>query len=67
MLAHWSDDDQAYLVTLPECADRVLGPVPHGETYDEAIRNGHAAEEALIASARQHQEPPPEPHVFVGV
>jgi predicted RNase H-like HicB family nuclease len=67
MLAQWSDEDQAYLVTLPEWADRVLDPVTHGETYEEAIRNGHEALEALIASARQHQEPMPEPRVFVGV
>jgi antitoxin HicB len=52
-------------VTLPEWADRVLGPVTHGETYEEAIRNGHEALEALIASAQQHQEPLPEPRVFV--
>jgi antitoxin HicB len=67
MLVQWSDEDQAYLVTLPEWTDRVLGPVTHGETYEEAIRNGHEALEALIASARQHQEPLPEPRVFVGV
>jgi predicted RNase H-like HicB family nuclease len=65
MLVQWSDEDQAYLVTLPEWADRVLGPVTHGETYEEAIRNGHEALEALIASAQQHQEPLPEPRVFV--
>ena len=67
MLIQWSDEDQAYLVTLPEWADRVLGPVTHGETYEEAIKNGHGALEALIASARKHQEPLPEPRVFVGV
>jgi predicted RNase H-like HicB family nuclease len=67
ILIQWSDEDQAYLVTLPEWADRVLGPVTHGETYEEAIRDGQEALEALIASAQQHQEPLPEPRVFVGV
>jgi predicted RNase H-like HicB family nuclease len=67
MLVQWSDEDQAYLVTLPEWADRVLGPVTHGDTYEEAIQNGHEALEALIASAQQHQEPLPEPRVFVSV
>ena len=30
---HWSDEDQSYLVTLPEWRERVLGPVTHGSTY----------------------------------
>ena len=69
MLVQWSDEDQAYLVTLPEWADHVLRPVTHGETYEEAIRNGHEAQalEALIASAHKHQEPLPEPRVFLSV
>lgn len=67
MLVQWSDEDQAYLVTLPEWADHVLRPVTHGETYEEAIRNGHEAHEALIASAHKHQEPLPEPRVFLSV
>lgn len=34
MLIEWSDEDQAYLVTLPERADSVDfgGPVTHGAT-----------------------------------
>ena len=30
MLIEWSDEDQAYLVTLPEWAGRVIMPVTHG-------------------------------------
>jgi antitoxin HicB len=67
MLVQWSEVDQAYLVTPPEWVDRVLGPVTHGDTYEEAIKNGHEALEALIASARKHQEPLPEPQVFASV
>jgi len=67
MLIQWSEDDQAYLVTLPEWADRVLGPVTHGDTYEEAIKHGHEALEALIASAQKHQEALPEPQVFAAV
>jgi predicted RNase H-like HicB family nuclease len=67
MLIQWSEDDQAYLVTLPEWADRVLGPVTHGDTYEEAIKHGHEALEALIASAHRHQEALPEPRVFAAV
>lgn len=49
MLIQWSDEGQAYLVRLPEWADRVFGPVTHDDTYEEAVRNGHDALAALIA------------------
>ena len=32
-----SHEDQAYLVILPEWAERVLGPVTHGDTYEGAV------------------------------
>jgi predicted RNase H-like HicB family nuclease len=67
MLLQWSDEDQGYLLTLLEWADLVLGPVTHGSTCEESIRNSHEALEALIASARQHQEPRLEPRLIVGV
>ena len=56
MLIQWSDEDQAYLVTLPEWEGRVFGPVTHGDTYEEAVRNGREAMAALIASAERHGE-----------
>jgi antitoxin HicB len=61
MLIQWSDEDQAFLVTLPDWEDRVLGPVSHGDSYEEALQNGKEALEALIASARKHGEPLPLP------
>ncbi len=59
MLIQWSDEDRAYLVMLPEWEGRVSGPVTHGDTYEEAIRNGREAIAALIASAERHGEPLP--------
>ncbi len=67
MLIQWSDEDQAFLVTLPEWADRTLGPVTHGETYEEAVRDGRDALDAPIASARKHGEPLPQPRTVAGV
>lgn len=67
MVIQWSDVDQAFLVTLPEWGDRVLGPVTHGATYDEAVRNGQDALAALFASARKHGEPLPQPRTVAGV
>ena len=65
MVIQWSDEDQAYLVTLPEWADRVLGPVSHGDTYEQAIKNGQEALEALVVSAQKHSEPLPLPQVYL--
>jgi len=67
IVVQWSNDDQAYLVTLPEWDGRVFNPVTHGDTYEEAMKNGHEALEALVASARKHGEALPEPLVFAGV
>ncbi len=64
MLIEWSEEDQAYLVTLPEWASRVLMPVTHGNTYDEAVQNGQEVLEMLIDGAIQDSEalPPPKKH-----
>ncbi len=67
LLIQWSDEDQAYLVILPEWTDRVLGPVTHGDTYEEAVQNGKEAIEALVASARKHHESLPQPRTIAGV
>ncbi|MFN8633624.1 MAG: type II toxin-antitoxin system HicB family antitoxin [Chloroflexota bacterium] len=63
ILIQWSDDDQAYLVTLPEWEGRVFNPVTHGETYEDAIRHAHEALEALVSSAEKHNEPMPAPRI----
>ncbi|HUY78882.1 MAG TPA: type II toxin-antitoxin system HicB family antitoxin [Ktedonobacterales bacterium] len=69
MVIEWSDEDQAYLVILPEWTDRIIGgpAVTHGKTYEEAVRRGHEAIEALIVSARKHGEPLPTPRVYASV
>lgn len=52
MVIVWSDEDQAFLVHLPEWehGERVFGPVTHAETYEEAAKNGQEALASLIAS-----------------
>jgi antitoxin HicB len=64
MVVQWSDDDQAYLVTLPEWDGRAFNPVTHGDTYEDAVKRGHEALAALVAAARKHGEPLPEPRRF---
>lgn len=64
MLIQWSEEDQAYLVTLPEWEGQVLGPVTHGDTYEAALEHGKEALEALIAAARKHGEATPQPRSY---
>jgi predicted RNase H-like HicB family nuclease len=63
MVIQWSDEDQAYLVSLPDWEGRVHNPVTHGDTYQEAVGNGLDAITALTASALKHGESLPEPSV----
>lgn len=66
MVLRWSEEDRAYLVELPEW-EGFLGnwrAATHGETYDDAARNGREVLEMLVEDAREHGEPLPEPRVF---
>ena len=61
MLIEWSEEDQAYLVTLPEWADRVIMPATHGSTYGKAVQHGQEVLEMLVNSAIRNGEPLPSP------
>jgi antitoxin HicB len=63
MLIEWSNEDQAYLVTLPEWADRVIMPVTHGDTYTEAVKNGQEVLKLLINSAIEDGDELPSPKI----
>ena len=67
MVIEWSDEDQAFLVTLPEWAGRVNTPTTHGDTYEEAVRNGNDVLELLIETALERGEPLPPPKVYASV
>ena len=58
ILIQWSDEDQAYLVVLPE-----FGPDPqtHGDTYDEVVKNAQEVLELLIETYQAEGWPLPEP------
>ena len=64
MLIEWSGEDQAYLVTLPEWAERVIMPVTHGSTYSEAVEQGQEVLKLLVESAIQEGESLPTPKVY---
>lgn len=65
MLIQWSDPDQAFLVMLAEWKGRVFGPVTHGDTYEEAVRNGREVLDMLIESAIEYGEPLPVPEHYM--
>jgi len=60
MLIQWSDEDQVYVVTLPE----FNGPKTHGETYEEAVRMGEEVLELLIDSTLEDGDELPKPCTF---
>jgi predicted RNase H-like HicB family nuclease len=64
IVIEWSEDDQAYVVLLPEWQDRLYQPVTDGATIEEAARKGQAVLETLIEQAQQYGEPLPKPRVF---
>lgn len=62
----WSDEDNCYVVILPEFANDVAMPVADGKTYEEAMRRGHNALESIVAAFQEEGIPLPPPEVYVG-
>jgi predicted RNase H-like HicB family nuclease len=60
MVIQWSDEDQVYIVSLPEFADCKT----HGETYEEAAKHGREVLELLIRSYKADRQPLPEPRKY---
>ena len=60
MHLRWSEEDQAFLVTFPDLTgpDR---PCTHGETYEEAAKNGQEVLGLLIETYTERGWPLPEP------
>jgi predicted RNase H-like HicB family nuclease len=64
MFIEWSEEDQAYLVTLPEWAPPVIMPATHGDTYEEAAKNGQEVLEMLIEAATANGKVLPPPRTY---
>jgi len=60
MIIQWSDEDQIYIVTLPEFG----GNKTHGDTYEDAAKNGQDALESLIDAYHAEGWPLPAPTLF---
>lgn len=64
IVLEWSEEDQAYVVILPEWADSYVMPVGDGETYEEALASARDALETFIQFAKEDGKPLPEPRVY---
>ena len=57
LIIYWSDEDQFFVVEVPE----LPGCMADGETYEEAVTNAQQIIEEWIDTARQLGRPVPEP------
>jgi predicted RNase H-like HicB family nuclease len=60
MVIEWSDEDGAYIVTVPE----LPGCITHGASHAEAVLQGEAAIATWLATAQVYGDPIPAPRVF---
>ena len=60
MIIEWSDEDQAFIVTVPE----LPGCRTHGNTYEDAVREGKEAIEGWLEVARSMNWTLPTPKIF---
>jgi predicted RNase H-like HicB family nuclease len=59
MLIRWDDEDQIYIISVPE----LPGAKTHGKTYEEAIKNALEVIELWIENAKATDRPILEPMV----
>jgi antitoxin HicB len=64
MVIEWSDEDQVFVVSLPEWGDLIH---THGATCEEAVLRGRELIEGLVATRRESGEPLPNPRTFASV
>jgi antitoxin HicB len=64
MVIQWPDEDQCYVVFLPDFEGRVNQPCTDGETYEEAAKHGQEVIETLIEYFQEAGKPLPKPKTF---
>jgi len=57
---YWSEKDKKYLASLPDFPYCTT----HGDSYEEALKNGKEVLELLIEGAIQDNEPLPQPRSY---
>ncbi|MBC6417474.1 MAG: type II toxin-antitoxin system HicB family antitoxin [Prochloron sp. SP5CPC1] len=61
IIIQWSDEDECYVVSLPEWGEFCH---THGDTPEEALKNAQEVLELLINSELQDNKSLPEPNLF---
>ena len=65
MQLQWSEDDQLFLVTIPEFSDQVMMPCTHGKSREEAIHNGEEVIEMYLEIWQAEGKTIPQPQVLL--
>ena len=60
MIMSWSEDDQAYIVSVPE----LPGCMADGKTPEEAVKQAQVVIDLWIETALEGGEVIPKPHLF---
>lgn len=64
MLIQWSFEDRCYVVYTPDLSYRFTQPCAHGETCEEAARNGEKVIEFMVDWLETDGESLPMPKVL---
>lgn len=57
MIIYWSDEDQSYIVEVPELS----GCMADGKTYEETVKNAEKIIQEWIETAKELGRPIPQP------
>ncbi|MEM9216778.1 MAG: type II toxin-antitoxin system HicB family antitoxin [Cyanobacteria bacterium P01_F01_bin.150] len=60
----WSDEDNCYLVELPEFATEIQRHFTDGDTYEKALESAQEVLALLIESYQSERVPLPEPQTL---
>lgn len=60
MFMSWSEEDLAYIVSVPE----LPGCMADGKTPEEAVKNAQVVIQEWLECAIEDGDPIPEPHLF---
>lgn len=61
IIIQWSDEDNCFVVSLPEWGEFCH---THGDTYEEALKNAREVLELLIESSLEEGKPLPQAQNF---
>ena len=65
MLIQWSPEDSCYVVYVPDFEPYFRQPCTHGETYEDAAKQGKDVIESMIDWLKDEGKALPEPRDFV--